>query len=246
MDAARALGHIKGEWENPARWKGNLVYRLPKRTRLSTGHYSAMPYEELPAFFRALRERPALAARALELTILCATRTSETLKMRWSEVDFDRATWIIPAERMKMGVEHRIPLSPAAIDILRGLPSVSNAKPSNYVFAGERGPLSQMAMTMVLRRMNLGHFTVHGMRSSFRDYMGDMTEHSESVIEQALAHQVGNEVTRAYRRKDAFDKRRIVMSDWAGYLLGQPPASVQDACEPRETLPAAEKTIEVA
>jgi integrase len=220
LDAGRALGHIKGDWENPARWKGNLVYRLPKRVRLSTGHYAAMPYEDVPAFFKELRERPALAARALELTILCATRTSETLKMRWAEIDFDRAIWIIPAERMKMGVEHRIPLPSAAIDLLRSLPGADKAKPSDFVFVGDRGPLSQMSMSMVLRRMKLGHFTVHGMRSSFRDYMGDMTDHSESVIEQALAHQVGNEATRAYRRKDAFDKRRAVMSDWADYLLG--------------------------
>ena len=101
---SRAIG------ENPARWKGNLVYRLPKRVRLSTGHYAAMPYEDVPAFLKELGERPALAARALELTILCATRTSETLKMRWAEIDFDRAIWVIPAERMTMGVERRIPL----------------------------------------------------------------------------------------------------------------------------------------
>lgn len=238
LDAGRALGHIKGDWENPARWKGNLVYRLPKRTRLRRGHYAAMPYEDMPTFFKNLRERSALAARALELTILCATRTSETLKMRWEEIDFDRAIWVIPAERMKMGVEHRIPLAAAATDLLRSLPGADKAKPGNYVFAGDRGPLSQMSMSMVMRRMKLGHFTVHGMRSTFRDYMGDMTDHPESVIEQALAHQVGNEVTRAYRRKDAFDKRRVVMADWANYLLGSTAVEEQRRREPNGVIAA--------
>lgn len=221
LDAAKAQGHIKSPWENPARWKGNLQYLLPKRKRLATGHYSALPYERMPRFFDALRQRPAPAARALELTILCATRTSETLEARWREVDFGRGVWTIPAKRMKMRIEHRIPLSPAALAVLRIAAEGNQCKPDDYIFPGQKAgnPLSQMAMAMVMRRMQLGHFTVHGMRSAFRDYMGDETNHTEHVIEHALAHQVGSSVTRAYRRKDAFEKRRLVMADWADYLL---------------------------
>jgi len=211
---------IGSPWENPARWQGNLIFKLPRRIRLSRGHYAAIDYEEIPAFFGSLTERPALAARALELTILCATRTSETLKMRWSEVDLDRNIWTIPAERMKMGVTHQVPLSDPAVALLKRRLKVSNRNPDDFVFPGQKPgqPLSQMSMIMVLRRMGLGQYTVHGMRSSFRDYMGDMTLHAETIIEHALAHQVGDATARAYRRKDAFDKRRLVMRDWAKYL----------------------------
>jgi len=141
--------------------------------------------------------------------------------MTWSEVDLDAAVWTVPAERMKMGVEHRIPLCSTAVALLRKLAKGSNCPPGAFVFAGQKmgKPLSQMAMTMVLRRMKLGHYTVHGMRSVFRDYMGEMTNHAESVVEQALAHQVGDETSRAYRRGDAFLKRRVLMNDWEAYLL---------------------------
>lgn len=224
LDAAKVAGHIQSPWENPARWKGNLEHLLPKRkSKKQARHHAAMPFEELPAFWQTLKKRPATAARALELTILCATRTNETLRMTWGEVDLDAAVWTVPADRMKMGIVHRIPLPVAAVDILRGLKRNSNCHPTTFVFAGQKPgkPLSQMAMTMVLRRMKLGHYTVHGMRSSFRDYMGEMTDHPESVVEQALAHQIGDETTRAYRRRDAFLKRRLLMSDWEGYLIGQ-------------------------
>lgn len=223
LDAAKASKHIQSPWENPARWRGNLSHLLPKRkTKKQVRHHPAMPFEELPAFWKRLRARPALAARALELTILCATRTNETLRMRWSEVDLDTAIWTVPADRMKMGAEHRIPLCEVAVALLRDIARHSNCDPEDFVFRSSKPgrPLSQMAMTMVLRRMKLGHFTVHGMRSSFRDYMGEMTEHSETVVEQALAHQIGDETSRAYRRGDAFLKRRVLMSDWEAYLLG--------------------------
>lgn len=223
LDAAKASKHILGPWENPARWRGNLSHLLPKRrTKKQVRHHPAMPFEELPAFWKRLRTRPALAARALELTILCATRTNETLRMRWSEVDLDAGVWTVPADRMKMEVEHRIPLCNAAVTLLRDIARGSNCDPGDFVFKGGKAgkPLSQMAMTMVLRRMKLGHFTVHGMRSAFRDYMGEMTDHAESVVEQALAHQVGDETSRAYRRGDAFLKRRVLMNDWEAYLLG--------------------------
>lgn len=223
LDAAKAAKHIQSPWENPARWRGNLSHLLPKRkTKKQVRHHPAMPFEQLPAFLERLRARPALAARALELTILCATRTNETLRMTWREVDLNAAVWTVSADRMKMGVEHRVPLCNAAVQLLRDIATGSNCPPDAYVFAGEKmgQPLSQMAMTMALRRMNLGHFTVHGMRSSFRDYMGEMTDHAETVVEQALAHQIGDETSRAYRRGDAFLKRRVLMNDWEAYLFG--------------------------
>jgi len=225
LDAAKAEGHIQSPWENPAKWKGNLQFLLPKRKRLVTGHHAAIPYEDMPEFFEALQKREAPAARALELTVLCATRTSETLLARWREVDLDRRIWTIPAERMKMRIEHRIPLSHAAVAVLRAVAGGKSCKPDDYIFPGQKpySPLSQMAMPLLMRRMNLGQFTVHGMRSSFRDYMGDETDHAETVIEHALAHQVGSSVTRAYRRKDAFEKRKTVMTDWADYLQRRSP-----------------------
>lgn len=221
LDAAKASKHIESPWENPARWRGNLIHLLPRRKKKSqVRHHPAMPFEHLPAFMAQLRRRPALAARALEITILCATRTNETLRMTWSEIDFDEAVWTVPADRMKMSVEHRIPLSGHSLEIFRKLAKGSNCDPDEYVFAGQKmgKPLSQMSMTMVLRRMKLGHYTVHGMRSCFRDYMGDMTSHPESIVEQALAHQIGDETTRAYRRGDAFLKRQRLMKGWADYL----------------------------
>ena len=169
-------GYIQSPWENPARWKGNLEHLLSKRrSKKQVRHHAAMPFEDLPAFWQVLNKRPALAARALELTILCATRTSETLHMTWAEVDMDSAIWTIPAEHMKMEIEHRIPLPTAAVDILRTLMRETNGAPNCFVFPGKKQgkPLSQLAMTMVLRRMKLGHYTVHGMRSSFRDFMGE-------------------------------------------------------------------------
>lgn len=232
LDAAKASKHIATPWENPARWKGNLVHLLPRRRKKSeVKHYAALPYEQLPDFFTSSFRRPAPAGRALALTILCATRTNETLRTTWGEVDFDAAVWTIPGERMKMGVEHRIPLGPLALDILHEQARASNRRPDAYVFAGQKrgSPLSQMAMTMVLRRMKLSQYTVHGMRSSFRDYIGDMTDHPESIVAQALAHQVGDETMRAYRRGDAFLKRRVLMRDWERYLLGQ------DAQKPRRS-----------
>jgi len=222
LDAAKAAKHISGPWENPARWRGTLNHLLPRRRRKSqVRHHPAMPYKELPDFFARLRSRPAPAARALEFTILHATRTSETLQMRWREVDLHEKVWIIPAERMKMGIEHRVPLTERGVEILKLQASSNGSAPDAFVFQGQKRnmPLSQMAMTMVLRRMKLGHFTVHGMRSSFRDYMGDMTNHPESAVEMALAHQVGDETERAYRRGDAFRKRQAIMEEWEQYLL---------------------------
>ena len=223
LDAAKASNHILSPWENPARWRGNLIHLLPRRpSKKDVNHHAAMPFEELPEFWVRLRARPALAARALELTILCATRTNETLGATWSEFDLESALWVIPKERMKMNVEHRVPLCGTAIELLRGIADKSACQSVAFVFEGQRTgrPLSNMSMTMMLRRMRLGHFTVHGMRSSFRDYMGELTDHAETVVEHALAHQVGDEVSRAYRRGDALLKRRVLMNDWEAFVTG--------------------------
>ena len=218
LDAARARGLIDSPWENPARWRGHLAHLLPPRRKLAArGHQAALPFEEIPAFVHKLRQRSALAARALELTVLCATRTNETLKARRSEFDLERRAWIVPADRTKMRREHRIPLSDRAIEIVG--PLCEPLRKDDYVFALPKGdPLSQMSMMMLLRRMGYGNYTVHGTaRSSFRDWAGECTSHPESVAEAALAHSVGNATVRAYRRGDAFEKRRALMADWAAY-----------------------------
>lgn len=232
LDAAKAMNHIQSPWENPARWRGNLIHLLPKRpSKKDVTHHAAMPFEKLPAFWLRLRARPAMAARALELTILCATRTNETLGATWCEFDLDAALWVIPKERMKMNVEHRVPLCNAAVDLLRSIAAKSDCSPVAFVFEGQKmgRPLSNMVMTMVLRRMDLGHFTVHGMRSSFSDYMGEMSDHPETVVEHALAHQVGDEVSRAYRRGNAFLKRRVLMNDWEAFVTGSRKAKTKVA-----------------
>jgi integrase len=167
LDAAKAKGHRTGE--NPAAWRGHLSHLLAKRGKLTRGHHAAMPYVDLPAFLAKLREREALAAIALELCILTATRTSEVLEARWSEVDFASKVWTVPAERTKPGRSHRIPLSSRAMEILETLAA---SRTSGFVFPGQRDgrPLSNMAMTMVLRRMGVQNITVHGYRSAFRDW----------------------------------------------------------------------------
>jgi integrase len=174
-----------------------------------------MPFAEVPAFFLDLRARKGLSARALELTVLTAARTSEVLLAKWAEFDLENAIWIIPASRMKASKEHRVPLSEAAVEVLRGL-----NKDTTYVFPGlKRGkPLCNMAMQTCLKRMKLGHFTVHGFRSSFRDWCGEVTDIPREDAEQALAHTIGNEVERAYRRSDALEKRRELMQLWSQFV----------------------------
>ncbi|OQP84604.1 integrase [Rhizobium rhizosphaerae] len=220
LDAAKAKGHRTGE--NPAVWRGHLANLLPKRKKLSRGHHAAMPYEDLPAFLADLRNRDGIAARALEFTILAAARSGETFGATWREINLEAALWIIPADRMKAGREHRVPLTARAVEILTELSALS-AGPDAYVFPGQREgrPLSVMAMDMLLRRMDVD-FTVHGFRSSFRDWAGEETAFPREVAEAALAHVVGDQTERAYRRGDALEKRRKLMAAWANY------------CEPRK------------
>lgn len=213
LDAARVAGHRQGE--NPARWRGHLDVLLPKAPRLSRGHHPALPYAEMPAFLIKLRARPALAARALEFLILTAARSGEVRGMTWGEVDLDAALWTVPRERMKAKRAHRVPLSTAALDLLRALPS---GEPSAIVFPhASGGPLSDMVLLMLLRRIGQPDLTAHGFRSSFRDWAAEETDHPREVIEAALAHLVGDETERAYRRGDALAKRRHLMADWAAF-----------------------------
>lgn len=181
-------------------------------------HYRAMDWKAVPAFIAELAGKTDYSARALLLTILCATRTSETLCATWSEFDLDAAMWTIPAERMKAGKEHRVPLSAAAVQLLRGTPQIEG---NPHVFPGVRAkrPLSNMAMLEMLRGMRPDEgLTVHGFRSAFRDWITETTLHPDAIAEQALAHTIDNKVERAYRRGDAFERRRDLMAQWSDYL----------------------------
>ena len=220
LDAAKARGYRDGE--NPARWRGHIAQILPVRSRLTRGHHKAMPYEAIPAFVGALHKREAVAALALEYTILTAARTGEVIGAKWDEVDLDKAVWTIPASRMKAGKEHRVPLSPRAVEILKATQGLRK----EWLFpASKGGSMSSMAMSMLLRRMNVD-VTVHGFRSGFRDWSAECTGYAHEVAEMALAHTIENKVERAYRRGDLFDKRRRLMDDWAAYCATIPAAGV--------------------
>lgn len=216
LNYAKAMKHRSGE--NPALWRGHLDQILAKRQRLSRGHHKAMPFIEVPAFLEATHDREAVAARALGFAILTAARSGEVLGAKWEEVDLERATWTIPAQRMKAKREHRIPLSPPACLILEGMAKLRRA--DEFVFPGQRpgSPLSSMALAMVLRRMEVP-VTVHGFRSSFRDWAAECTPIANEVCEAALAHVIGDKAEAAYRRGDLFDKRRELMNAWADYCF---------------------------
>ncbi len=223
LDAAKAKGFRHGE--NPARWRGHLDHLLPKLSKLTRGHHAAMSYEDVADFIGELRTRQATAALALEFCILTAARTGEVLGARWSEIDFHKKLWTLPADRMKAGREHRVPLSSRAVSILKQL---QNPEGSEFVFPGKkpRKPLSSMAIEMVLRRMGIEKATVHGFRSSFRDWAGNVTNFPREVLETALAHVIGDKAEQAYRRSDAIDKRRRLMDAWADYCEPEKSATV--------------------
>lgn len=231
LDAAKARGYRDGE--NPARWRGHIAQLLPKRSRLTRGHHAALPYDRVPVFMQALRMREAVAALALEFTILTATRSGEVLDAVWTEVDLGKSLWTIPAARMKAGKEHRVPLSPRAEELLRKAWSLNaTGAASAPLFPASTGkPLSEMAMAMLIKRMHEGECkrggegfldpiqgrraTVHGFRSSFRDWSDEQTAYPHEMKEMALAHTIGNKAEAAYRRGDLFEKRRRLMDDWA-------------------------------
>ncbi|MET3780504.1 integrase [Brevundimonas sp. 1080] len=215
LDAAKARGYRSGE--NPATWKGNLAHLLPARSKLSRGHQRALHYDHVPAFMQSLRQRQGVAAKALEFTVLNAVRTSETLNAMWSEFDLDDKVWTIPAIRTKTSTQLRVPLTDDAVLILREMRALG----SEWVFPATslEGPLSINAMRSVVIRMGIGEqATVHGFRSSFRDWAGETTDFPRDIVEMCLGHAVGSAVERAYRRGDALDRRRAIMKAWANFL----------------------------
>jgi integrase len=220
LDNAKVLELRNGD--NPARWRGHLDKLLPKPSKVRTvKHHAALPYSEMHAFLAELRLRDGLGAVALQFTILTAVRTSEALGARWDEIDLANATWTVPSRRMKSKREHRVPLSPQVIEILTALP-----REGEWVFPGIKAgrPLSPIAMMTAVRRMGRPDLTVHGFRSTFRDWAAETTAYPNHVVEMALAHAIGDAVEAAYRRGDLFEKRRRLMDDWARHCESEPAA----------------------
>jgi integrase len=205
--------------ENPARWRGHLDQLLPSRKKLATvKHHDAVPYAEMPSFMAELRGKDGVYARALEFTILTAARTAEVVGARWVEFDLDARIWTVPKERMKGGKEHRAPLSDRALHILSGMP-----RTGEFVFSAKAGrPLSRMSMLQFVRRMRGMGATVHGFRSTFRDWAAEQTAYPSELCEMALAHTVGNKIEAAYKRGDMIEKRKRLMADWAAYCERAP------------------------
>ena len=225
LDWATARGYREGL--NPARWRGHLDKLMPKPGKLSkVEHHPALAAADMAAFMVKLRAAEGMGARALEFTILTAARSGEVRGAVWSEIDRKEKTWTVPADRMKAGKEHRVPLSDAALALLNSLPVFAG---SDLVFPAARGGvLSDMTLSAVMRRMKLGAVP-HGFRSTFRDWASELTSYPRDVAEMALAHTIGNQVEAAYRRGDLFDKRRMMMGDWAVFLARlERPATVID------------------
>jgi integrase len=217
LDWAKVRGLRQGE--NPARWRGHLNHLLPPTSKVRrVNHHAALAYAALPDFISQLRAQDGVAARALEFTILTAACTGETIGAVWNEVNLSEKIWTVPAERMKAVREHRVPLSARALAILSG-PKGADDSHSGFIFPGGKAakPLSNMAMTEVLRRMKRGDITVHGFRSTFRDWAAERTSFPSEVVEMALAYAVGDKVEAAYRRGDLFEKRRRLMAEWATF-----------------------------
>jgi integrase len=214
LDWAKVRGFRSGE--NPARWRGQMDQLLPARSKLNNvKHHAALPYSELPDLMDALRAIPGNSAAALEFLILTAARTSEVIYAKWSEIDMKKRLWIVPAVRMKSRREHRVPLSSAAIAVLKRM----EGERGEYVFPGRSAdaPLSNMALLMALGRMNRADVTAHGFRSTFRDWAAECTNFPSEVVEMALAHVVEGKTEAAYRRGDLLEKRRQLMDAWAQY-----------------------------
>lgn len=215
LDFAKTKGWRSGE--NPAGWRNHLKNVLPARQRLTRGHHKALSWKDMPELIGKLRSSDAVAAAALEFLILTAARTGEVLGATFSEIDAGEAVWIVPADRMKANKEHRVPLTPRALYLASKYNNLGD-----YLYPGQsKGKaMSNMSMSKVLKRLGYD-VTVHGMRSAFRDWVGDATGYPEVLAEMALAHTVGDETERAYRRGDALERRRELMMTWARYLEGE-------------------------
>jgi integrase len=219
LDWATARGYRKGE--NPARWRGHLENLLPKRSKVArVEHHAALPYPEIGAFMAELRQESGVPARALEFAILTAARTGQVIGAKWSEINLAERLWIIPAERMKASKEHRVPLSDAAVAIVKAMAEI---RQGNFVFPGIKAGrgLGERTVLKLIERMRRG-VTVHGFRSSFRDWAAERTAFPAEVAEMALAHAVGSKVEAAYRRGDLFDKRRQLADSWARFCDAPP------------------------
>jgi integrase len=235
LDWAKTAGYRNGD--NPARWRGHLQNLLmnpssaAKAARRSTGrgeHHAALPYQDIGAFIAELRQQDGIAARALEFVILTAARTNEVVGAKWDEIDIADRIWTVPADRMKAGKEHRVPLSTPAMAVLKKL---AESRDGEFVFPGGKAgkPLSNMSMLMLMRRMRRGDLTTHGFRSTFRDWAGDCTDFPREVIEMALAHTLGDKVEAAYRRGDGFQKRRLLADEWAAFCGKARPEPAESA-----------------
>ncbi|MDE2582268.1 MAG: integrase arm-type DNA-binding domain-containing protein [Rhodospirillales bacterium] len=225
LSYAKALGWREGA--NPAAWRDNLDHLLPATSKVRrVEHHAALPWQEMPGFMAALRQREGIGALALQFTILTAARSGETRGATWGEIDLAGAVWTVPGERMKAGREHRVPLSDAALAILADMALLRDPKAgAALIFVGaKRGrPLSDMSLTAVLRRMARGDLTAHGFRSTFRDWAGEATEFPRELAEAALAHTLRDRVEAAYRRGDALERRRVLMESWAAFCAGPAP-----------------------
>ncbi len=214
LDWSTVRGYRKGD--NPARWRGHLDKLLPRPSQVArVKHHAALPFTDIGAFTGQIREDAGIASRALEFTILTTARTNEVVRAQWSEIDLNRKIWIVPAERMKSKREHRVPLSAAALSALETVRGRSNI----YVFPGHtrHSHLSNAAMMQVLKRVGRSDVTVHGFRSTFRDWCAESTNYPSDVAEMALAHAVRDKTEAAYRRGDLLKKRARLMADWARY-----------------------------
>ena len=234
IEAVLSYATVQGwrQGPNPAIWRGNLALLLPAPRKLrNVEHHAALRWQDIPAFMRELRARDTISARCLEFTILTAVRSGEARGARWEEIDLDAAVWSIPAERMKARGELRVPLTAPAIELLRCIEPLAV---DGFIFPGRphkpgrrlaAQPMNDATLRKLLGKMGRGDLTVHGFRSTFKDWATESTTHRDDVSEAALAHVVGSATRRAYQRGDLFDKRRAIMADWADYL-SRPPAEV--------------------
>lgn len=219
IDAGRAKGLIPSDRPNPARWKEHLSHLLPKQAALSRGHHEALPWRDMPGFMSSLRKREGVGVLALEFAILAACRSGEVRFAVWPEMDLKTATWTIPPHRTKSDRQHRVPLTPRMLEILELARPLQ--RHDGLVFPGSKigTALSDMSLSAVLRRMKVG-VTVHGMRSTFRDWAGSATSFPREIAEDALGHAVGSVVERSYRREDALERRREMMLAWERHCCG--------------------------